>query len=29
MIVHRNDRYLGIISVMDVARLEAQATLAN
>ncbi|MEZ4963411.1 MAG: heavy metal translocating P-type ATPase [Saprospiraceae bacterium] len=28
MIAHRNDRYLGIISVMDVARPEAQETLA-
>ncbi len=28
MIVHRGDRYLGIISVMDVARPEAQATLS-
>ena len=29
MIVHRNDRYLGIISVMDVARPEAKAMLAQ
>jgi Cd2+/Zn2+-exporting ATPase len=29
MIVHRGDQYLGIISVMDVARPEAQATLAT
>ncbi len=29
MIVHRGDQYLGIISVMDVARPEAQATLAK
>jgi len=28
MIVHRGDRYLGIISVMDVARPEAKATLS-
>lgn len=28
MIVHRGDQYLGIISVMDVARVEAKATLA-
>ncbi|MCB0518659.1 MAG: heavy metal translocating P-type ATPase [Saprospiraceae bacterium] len=29
MIVHRGDQYLGIISVMDVARPEAQVTLAT
>jgi len=29
MIVHRGDRYLGIISVMDVARPEAKETLAR
>jgi Cd2+/Zn2+-exporting ATPase len=29
MIVHRGDQYLGIISVMDVARPEARATLAK
>jgi Zn2+/Cd2+-exporting ATPase len=29
MIVHRKDRYLGIISVMDVARPEAKAMLAQ
>ncbi|NJC28343.1 heavy metal translocating P-type ATPase [Neolewinella antarctica] len=28
MIVHQDDRYLGVISVMDVARPEAKATLA-
>ncbi|MGB3546240.1 MAG: heavy metal translocating P-type ATPase [Saprospiraceae bacterium] len=28
MIVHQDDRYLGIIAVMDVARPEAKATLA-
>ena len=28
MIVHQDDRYLGIISVMDIARKESKATLA-
>ncbi|MDA3877615.1 MAG: heavy metal translocating P-type ATPase [Halothiobacillus sp.] len=29
MIVHRGDRYLGIISVMDIARSEAKKTLSD